>query len=193
MRVCHLSVVTLFCIGKLHVLTITFGLCCFISMVFIGSSSVFSTLLQVLPSFSHSLPRLVGLEREGWVCVCVCLCHLSVTVPYAPVLYWKFYIFSSPVCKHLSLKQFKTHYQQPFVQTLSTLYPSFIHPLPNLYPPFIQPLFSVDATVLRRLYGFHTLAKLSLRYYTSNQATRRPGDQRRCYSTTEALWIPHPS
>ena len=30
MRVCHLSVVTLFCIGKLHVLTITFGLSCFI-------------------------------------------------------------------------------------------------------------------------------------------------------------------
>ena len=165
-------------------------------MVFIGSSSVFSTLLQVLPSFSHSLPRLVGFEREGWVCVCVlvpswCDRPRPICNKYAPVLYWKFYIFSSPSCKHLSLKQFKAHYQQPFVQTLSTLYPSFIHPLPNLYPPFIQPLFSVDAAVLRGLYGFHALAKLSLRYYTSNQATRRPGDQHRFYSITGALWIPH--
>ena len=135
------------------------------------------------------------------MCVCVCLCHLSVTVPapYAISMHLScfgsstFFQVPRPSCKHLSLKQFTAHYQQPFIQTLSTLYPSFIHSLPNLYPPFIQPLFSVDAAVLRGLYGFHTLAQLSLRYYTSNQATRRPGDQRRCYSTTEALWIPHPS
>ena len=56
-----------------------------------------------------------------------------------------------------------------------------------------DPAFSVDAAVLRGLYRFHTLAQLSPCYYTSNIATRRPGDQRRCYSTTEALWIPHPS